>query len=351
MRRDAKGPRLWFRAKPAPGEWVIKDYPHQRRTGCGYEQRREAEAALERYLAEKRRQDGSPRNPDLIPVATVLQDYLDEVAPQHARPRETAARITFLLPFFGRMMLGDITGKVCRDYVASRSTTAMAGRELQDLRAAIRHHWKEGRATYETKVVLPKPSRPRERWLTRNEVARLLWAAYRNRQEPHIARFILIALYTGSRTGVILEAVYGRSLGGASFDLEGGTFLRSGPGHRETRKRRPPAPISRRLLAHLRRWKRMARRSSYAVEYRGERLGTIGQGFAICAEEAGLKGVTPHVLRHTAATWLMQAGEDPWKAAGLLGMTVKTLLDTYGHHHPEHQAGAAEALAKGGRRA
>lgn len=51
----------------------------------------------------------------------------------------------------------------------------------------------------------------------------------------------------------------------------------------------------------------MERRSSYAVEYRGERLGTIGQGFAICAEEAGLKGVTPHVLRHTAATWLMQA--------------------------------------------
>lgn len=40
---------------------------------------------------------------------------------------------------------------------------------------------KEGRATYEPKVVLPKPSRPRERWLTRNEVARLLWAAYRNR--------------------------------------------------------------------------------------------------------------------------------------------------------------------------
>lgn len=71
----------------------------------------------------------------------------------------------------------------------------------------------------------------------------------------------------------------------------------------------------------------------------------------ICAEEAGLKGVTPHVLRHTAATWLMQAGEDPWKAAGLLGMTVKTLLGTYGHHHPEHQAGAAEVLARGGRRA
>jgi hypothetical protein len=46
----------------------------------------------------------------------------------------------------------------------------------------------------------------------------------------------------------------------------------------------------------------------------------------------------------------MQAGEDPWKAAGLLGMTVETLLNNYSHHHPDHQAGAAETLAKGSKR-
>src|SRR6266436_3069159 len=43
-------------------------------------------------------------------------------------------------------------------------------------------------------------------------------------------------------------------------------------------------------------------------------------------------------LRHTAATWLMQRGADPWKAAGFLGMSVEVLLDTYGHHHPEFLA-------------
>ena len=35
--------------------------------------------------------------------------------------------------------------------------------------------------------------------------------------------------------------------------------------------------------------------------------------------------VTPHIFRHTAATWLMQPGIDMWEAAGFLGMTVEML--------------------------
>jgi integrase len=47
---------------------------------------------------------------------------------------------------------------------------------------------------------------------------------------------------------------------------------------------------------------------------------------------AGLDGkITPHTLRHTAATWLMQAGVDKWEAAGFLGMSVEMLDRVYGH--------------------
>jgi hypothetical protein len=42
----------------------------------------------------------------------------------------------------------------------------------------------------------------------------------------------------------------------------------------------------------------------------------------------------------------MQAGTDPWVAAGYLGMTVKTLVDNYGHHHPDHQAEAVNAYER-----
>src|SRR5580704_7306614 len=50
-------------------------------------------------------------------------------------------------------------------YAAQRSTDAAARRELEDLRAAINHHRREGLCSQVVEVVLP-PERPaRERWL------------------------------------------------------------------------------------------------------------------------------------------------------------------------------------------
>jgi hypothetical protein len=60
--------------------------------------------------------------------------------------------------------------------------------------------------------------------------------------------------------------------------------------------------------------------------------------------------VTPHTFRHTAATWLMQAGVPVWTAAGYLGMSVEVLINTYGHHHPDHLREAANAFGRKARR-
>jgi hypothetical protein len=72
--------------------------------------------------------------------------------------------------------------------------------------------------------------------------------------------------------------------------------------------------------------------------------------FARAVDVAGLDlrdgNVTPHTLRHTAATWLMQRSVEPWEAAGFLGMSVQVLIDTYGHHHPNHLRGAADAITR-----
>lgn len=42
----------------------------------------------------------------------------------------------------------------------------------------------------------------------------------------------------------------------------------------------------------------------------------------------------------------MQAGTDPWEAAGFLGMTVETLMNRYGHHHPDYLSGARGAFSR-----
>ena len=55
--------------------------------------------------------------------------------------------------------------------------------------------------------------------------------------------------------------------------------------------------------------------------------------------------MTPHTLRHTAATWFMQCGVPMWEVAGFLGMPAEVLLGTYGHHHPDFPHVAANAIA------
>jgi integrase len=280
--------------------------------------------------------------------------YLRDVVPSHSRPKETKGRIRTLDTFFGDKMLSSVTGETCRAYAAQHSTDAAARRELEDLRAAIKHHRREGLCNKVVEVVLPPERPPRDRWLNRSEVARLIRAAWQYREvqkgkptdrrsRQHVARFILIALYTGTRSSAVCGAALEPSPGHGSIDLERGVFYRRPAGMRETKKRQPPVPLPDRLLAHLRRWKRRGQR--FAVEWNGEPVKSIDRAFANVVADAGLgDDVTPHVLRHTAATWLMQAGTDMWEAAGYLGMTVEMLSQRYGHHHPDHLSGAKRAF-------
>lgn len=70
------------------------------------------------------------------------------------------------------------------------------------------------------------------------------------------------------------------------------------------------------------------------------------KGFASAVRLAKLDiKVTPHTLRHTAATWLMHAGVKEWDAAGYLGMSVEILHKVYGHHHPDYMKSAVEGIS------
>jgi integrase len=369
MPRRSKGPRLWLR-KERRGKsgrlvqnatWVILDTingRHEESTGCGVDDRTGAERALAEYLARKHLTQVSKdeRDPANIPVADVLALYAHDIAGSHARPRETAQRITALLAFFGDRMLSDINGALCRKYVRTRTTDAAARRELEDLRAAINHHRREGLCSKIIEVVLPPEHPARDRWLTRSEAARLIWAAWRYREKQkgletdrrprqHIARFILVALYTGTRTSAVCSAALEQIPGHGWIDLKRGVFYRRPAGKRETKKRQPPVPLPDRLLAHLRRWKRNGQR--YAVEWDQAPIKRISKALAHAVGDAKLgPDVVPHTLRHTTATWLMQAGTDVWEAAGYLGMTVEMLSARYGHHHPDHLSDARTAFER-----
>jgi integrase len=205
----------------------------------------------------------------------------------------------------------------------------------------------------------------RDRWLTRDELGAVLWACWRYREVQtlhrgkrkgerretekralrHLARFILLAVYSGSRAGAVLTASPARGEGRSHIDLARGIFYRLAEGVRATNKRQPPVPLPRRLLAHLRRWVAKGTVGEYFVEWNGKPVKSVKTAFKTALRLAKVSGqISPHTLRHTAATWLMQNGVDKWEAAGFLGMSVEMLDRVCGHHHPEHLRGAAHAL-------
>jgi integrase len=288
-------------------------------------------------------------------IADVLNIYATDRGALIVRRAELGQRLTALLDYWGRMTLADVDGHQCRAYATQRRSQAMARRELEDLRAAIRHHRREGYHREVIEVVLPEKGRPRERWLTRSEAARLIWAAWRFREKQggkptdrasrqHVARFVLVGLYTGTRAGAICGAALTPTIGRGYVDLERGLFHRRALGAKETRKRQPAIQIPTRLLAHLRRWARIGVARRAVVEFNGEPVQSVRKAFSRTAEDAGLKGVSPHVLRHSAASWAMQNGADVDRTAEYLGMTRQVLLRVYGHLRPDHLREVGEAI-------
>ncbi len=89
---------------------------------------------------------------------------------------------------------------------------------------------------------------------------------------------------------------------------------------------------------------------SHFVEWRGKPVSSVKTAFNRAVKEFRVStangNVTPHTLRHTAATWLMQQGVDIWQASGFLGMSPQVLINTYGHHHPDYMGQAAAAISR-----
>jgi integrase len=348
MPRRANAPRLWLR--PArhnaagtlthAASFFILDRGRQIATGTS--ESVQAEKKLAAYIGQKHseRIAHGKREIDQIPIADVINVYAADIVPNRVRPDQAAFRLNRLLEFFGDKTLVDLNGRLCRNYTKQSATDAMARRDLEDLRAAINHHRREGLHDRIVSVVMPDRRPPREKWLTREDAAKLLWTLWRRGKCRHVARFVLIALYTGRRAAVVCGASFKRSQGRTWLDTRAG-FLWPPERARVTKKRNPPIPLPARLVAHLRRWERQG--WAYPVQWGDHSVTRVDKTVKDAASEAGLGYVTPHVLRHTAATWQMQAATDIFEASKYLGMTIRTLETVYAHHRPDHLTGARDA--------
>ncbi|MGC2778462.1 MAG: site-specific integrase [Bradyrhizobium sp.] len=255
--------------------------------------------------------------------------------------------------FFGETTIGQINGERQRAYAVQRGSQSAARRELELLSAAINHHIRDmvGGVQARFRPVLPMASAPRQRWLTRDEAASLIWAAWRKREQRggtesgrltsrHIARFILVGLYTGSRAGAICGAALVPTIGRGYINLATGQYRRLAYGKRETAKRQPTIDLPPRLLAHIRRWHRLGIAKAAVVEEDGKPVLRVSKGWPGVVEKAGLgtaikeEKVLPHTLRHTAISWYLRSGVAVDRVSDYCGVSAAIIKKVYGHHIP-----------------
>lgn len=316
-----------------------------RRVSC----RTEVASQARRFLAEFKAARETPQKPDAPTIGSILDGY------RAARDGKVYSKTlgyecATLKRHLNDLPVDMLADKQVQGYMRARRSEGAGGaaavfrktprklsdgtliRELGTLRAALSWAVKQQWIVTAPHVERPESPPARDRWLTRDEADRLLEAT----DALHVRIFVALALYTAARAGALLALTWEK------VDLERGLIsLGRGRG----RKRRATVPIIDELRAELERALQAAT-SEYVIEHGGKPIASVKTGFRNAVRRAKLSGITPHVLRHTAATWMVQQGVPLAMVAAYLGNSVQMVERVYGHHSPEWLRQAARALSR-----
>jgi integrase len=324
----------WLEQRKPGGAWYVAWTEDRRKhaRSTGTRDKGEAQAWLERFLAAL----AQPEQPEAPTVAQILVAYLADregKVVDHARLDLCARHLTNRL---GWLHADALRPSHSRTYAAAREGDGVAPgtirKELITLRSALRWALAERWIDAVPGVPAPPKPRPRERWLTREEAAALQAAAV----SPHVRLFIEIALGTASRSGAIRALLWSQvDLDAAVIDFGRGTG----------NKRRAVVPISATLCASLAEAAALAE-TPFVIEYHRQRVGSITKAFARAVTKAGIEHCTPHDLRRTAGSWMLQAGVPIEVVSSMLGhRDIRTTREIYTHWNVEFLRGAADVLA------
>ncbi len=355
MPRKKQPPRLYLRKREGrEAIWCIRDGDSEYSTGCGEADTSGAAEALKVYL-EKTYRPPRENSADKVLIANVISFYMKERVPDLKQQELALNGCAHLLEWWGSKKVADIRPAACRAYAAwrisageRRLSSSTARRDLAVLSSALNFYHSEFCLDAVPAVKLPQAAPRREAWLSRSQAAALLWAAWRNKESRHLVRYILCALYSGTRSAALLGLRWMPSASSGWIDLDAQRLYRRGQGQRELTKRAPPAPLHSRLLPHVARWQRMDAKGgiTHVIHCKGKPIEKLRRSWRTACKAAGLgPEYVPHSLRHTCVTWLLQSGVDRWEVAGFTGMTVEVIERFYGHHSLDFQANAAKAIA------
>lgn len=376
---------------PKTGDWrIFFSSGKRKRLGLrGPNAREAAEEALKEELLIEALGSNAPRSTDRTPVVDVLYRYALAKEDVVEQPHLIADAIAALSPFWGAKTVAEINRDNCKAYTKwrmegglrrhqiatdgnsfskasiSRST---ARRDLTTLKAALKLAHDDGVLSgLIPTVVLPAETPPRDRVLTRDEAAAILWELWRGapskardgsqHRSPgktrHAARMFFLLLYTGSRFGTIAKATRKKTSDGPWVDMANQIWFRRGANENATTKRREPHRIPGKIYLALERWERLFPDQKYIVERPsrpGHPIGDIGQALEGACTRLGLERITAHTLKHSAITLYISGGGDPVAASEYFSTSYATISKNYLHLHPDYQDVALGTVAQLGKR-
>jgi integrase len=339
IRREQNG--VWYELRPADNGTFYIHWSENRRSKRQSTGAKEVGAAST-FLDEWLRLDRTKT----LPQSLTCRDLWEA---KYGAADEERVRYVWanLEPAFGDLHPSEATQERMDAYMAARASGKIGKKaaspstirlEMSMLRASWNHAVQRRRiATTDLPVLdsLPEASPPRDRWLRDEEVKRLFAAAA---GRDRIEMFLWLALETAARRTAILQLRW------EQVDWETGVIHYLPPGEAQSKKRRASVPISAALRPVL-----LRAYEERTTPYVLGRSTPIRDALVSVAAVAGVAGVTPHVLRHTAATRMARAGVPLWLIAKVLGNTVEQVENVYAKHSPEMLVSAVEAIS--GRRA
>lgn len=320
----------------------LQSYRHNAKTGKGPTTLKSEQALREAEEARHREQDRINAKESRIFSEFFETEYMP-IATRNKK-RHTCRTEHGHFIYWLRPVLGNLTFKQIKPFHLEKIKKNMlkAGRSprtIQNCFATFRQTWNAARLqdltnenTPTRKVTIPKFDNKRTRYLNRDEAETLLIEL--RRRSVQLYNMSLLALYTGMRAKELFTLIWG------DVDLEQGLLTIRDSKNTETRY----SYLMEKTKAMLAGLQNNQPKNEFVFKDRnGSRVKEISKSFGEAVKAMGLNnGVTDrrqricfHSLRHSFASWMVQAGTDLYTVKKLLGHGSLLLTERYSHLQPD----------------
>lgn len=325
-----------------------KENGEGRKKSTGTKDANEAEAERARFVQDYRK----PKMPTRPTVAMVCDAFKVYRLPKITNPKSLDYCFDPIKRGMGSLYAEAITQRTIADYIKARGAErpvrkggryadkpvgeATMSKELRMFKAAL--NWAASErfiSRLPTFQIELSQGGTRDRWITKEEANLLI-----DNAPPHVALFITIAVFTAKRR----QAILGLKWSDVSLHIPGHEILDFGADVGNKKKGKTPIAGGKRLIEALKEAKKIAT-CDYVIEFKGAPVKDVKTAMEATCRRANIEKISPHVLKHTAITWMVQADMTYERISKATNTTKEVIERVYGHHSPSFVSEAMDAVS------